>query len=314
MRLRHALLAALASVLAAGEVWRPAEHPAMLERCISALTRPSRILAVASEVPGRLCDSGPPPGSAIAPGVALALDPAWAEAELRLARAQLAQAEAEAAYRAREAERAASLHRAGRLAEAERDAAVHAAERAALARAAAEAALARTELQLARHRIELPAGWVVVRRWREAGSVVAPGEPILELADVAAVLADLQLSPEELAALPGASVEAGGQRWAPIGWRVRPLADPQTRRLPVELELPGAVGSGREVQVRLALPDPLGAVLVPAAAVLADRDGRFVRTRDGRRLPLTVLRALDGALAVLPTPELLAAELTIPAP
>lgn len=314
MRRLLALLVALAGGLWPGDGWRPAEHPARLERRISALTRPLRVLAVAAEVPGRLRDAGPMPGCAVEEGAAIALDPAWAEAELALARAQLAQLAAEADHRAREAARLAALRRDGQVAEAERDAAAHAAAQAALARAVAEAAVARAELHLARHRVALPAGWMVLRRWREAGSVLAAGEPILELGDTATVIADLQLAPEELPALATAAVEAGGRRWAPRAWRVRPVADPHTRRLPVELELPGEVGSGREVQLRLDVPDPLGAVLVPAAATFSDRDGRFVRTRDGRRLPLTVLRAADDALAVLPTPELLAGELALPAP
>jgi len=64
------------------------------------------------------------------------------------------------------------------------------------------------------------------------------------------------------------------------------------------------------VLVALPLPDPNGAVAVPITLIRADLDGRFVRTSDGRSLRVTVLRtAGDGLVAVLPTPELLAAGL-----
>ena len=66
-----------------------------------------------------------------------------------------------------------------------------------------------------------------------------------------------------------------------------------------------------EVQQHL-LPDPAGAVTVPADFIRAELDGRLVRTRDGRNLRVTVLRAAEGGLALLPTPELLAAELVRP--
>jgi len=80
-----------------------------------------------------------------------------------------------------------------------------------------------------------------------------------------------------------------------------------------EIELPGTAGGGREALITLTLPDPSGALAVPEGHVSAALDGRFVRTSDGRSLRITVLRTTgDGLLAVLPTPELAAAELLPP--
>ncbi|MDW8373659.1 MAG: HlyD family efflux transporter periplasmic adaptor subunit [Planctomycetota bacterium] len=310
---RGALLAVLGvAALAAGDGWRPAEHPAPLLRPLSGLTRPLRTLLIASEVPGRLLGPVPALGERIADGSALLIDDAWARADAAVARAQLAAARAAADHQRREAERWEQLRREGRAAEAERAAAQHAAEAAALAVGVAEAELARLELRLARHRLPLPAGWQVLRRWREAGSLVQPGEPILEVGDLSALVVTVHALPEELPALPTAEATVEGRRFPIQAVRIGLLADAQTRKLPVELELPAAAGCGREAVITLRLPDPLGAVLVPKRAILADLDGRFVTGRDGRRIAVRIVRELGEHCAVLPSAELLASELLLP--
>lgn len=304
----------LSIALSTGEAWRPADHPAELVRPVAGLTRPLRVVAIAAETAGRIREPGPDMGAMIADGVALVLDDALARADRAAAAATLASAEAEAAFRAREAARVERLFGEARISEGERDAAAHAALAAALARDGARAQLARADEQLARHRVALPAGWQVLRRLREAGAVVQPGEPVLEVGDLSAVVATLHLGEDEIAALPRAVATIAGAVHAIRAVRVADLADAQSRKRAVEIELPGAAGGGREVLVALPLADPNGAVAVPSALIRADLDGRFVRTSDGRSLRVTILRtAGDGLVAVLPTPELLAAALVEPA-
>jgi hypothetical protein len=300
----------LATALPAGEAWRAAEHPAPLLRPVAGLTRPLHVVAIAAETAGRIRDPGPAMGTMVADGVALVLDDALAHTERATAAAALASAEAEAAFRAREAARVERLFGEARISEGERDAAAHAAQAAALARDGARSQLARADEQLARYRIALPAGWQVLRRLREAGAVVQPGEPVLEVGDLSAVVATLHLGEDEIAALPRAVATVAGAAQAIRAVRVADLADAQSRKRAVEIELPGAAGGGREVLVALPLPDPNGAVAVPTALIRADLDGRFVRTSDGRSLRVTILRTVgDGLVAVLPTPDLLAATL-----
>jgi hypothetical protein len=144
--------------------------------------------------------------------------------------------------------------------------------------------------------------------------VVQPGEPVLEVGDLSAVVATLHLGEDEIAALPQATAAIAGTVHAIRAVRIAQVADGQSRKRAVEIELPGAAGGGREVVVALPLPDPNGAVTVPNGLIRADLDGRFVRTSDGRSLRVTILRtAGDGLVAVLPTPELLAAALVEPA-
>lgn len=306
-------IAAEPAAPAAATRWRPAEHPAPVLRPIAGLTRPVRVLAIAAEVAGRVVDPGPPVGSEIPPGAALRLDPVLAEADRAVAAAQAVRATAEAAFRGREAARLARLAAEGRIGEAEHAAATHAAEAARLAAEAAAAELARAEALLARRSVPLPAGWRVLRRHREAGAVVQPGEPVLEAGDPAAVSVLLHLGEDEIAALPAAVATVGGRTWPVLAVRVPEQADALSRKRPVELELSGAAGGGREAVVLLSLPDPLGALAVPAGLLRGGADGSQARTADGRLLRVTVLReAGPGLLAVLPTPELAAAELVAP--
>lgn len=305
----------LVAALAAADqpdVWRPADHPAQVLRPVAGLTRPKRMVALAAEVAGRVADPGPEMGTAVPDGAVLALDDRLARADRAVAQAAAEQAEAEAAYREREARRIEGLFADRRVSEGERDAAAHAARGAVLALAAARAQLARADEILARHRVALPAGWRVLRRLREAGAVVQPGEAVLELGDLAAVTVALHLDAAEVGALPAAEASVDGGRLPLLAWRAADTADPVSRKRAVEVDLPGSAGGGREAIIALRLPDPAGALVVPAAFVRADLDGRQVRTRDGRSLRVTVLRADPGGLAILPTPELLAAELVRP--
>ncbi len=298
----------------ASEAWRPADHPAAILRPIAALTRPVHIVAVAAEVAGRVRDPGPAMGSLIGDAMGVQLDDSLAQAERVIAAVTLTQAEAEANFRRREGERIANLFGQGRISEGERDAATHAAEAADLARARAAAELARRQRLVDLHRVDLPAGWQVLRRHREAGSVVQPGEPILEVGDPTAVVATVHLDEAEIAALAQATATVGGSIFPIQAVRSSALADAQSRKRPVEIELPGAAGGGREVLVTLRLPDPSGALAIPTALIRADLDGRFVRTDDGRSLRVTILRSTgDDLVAVLPDPALLSAALVPPA-
>lgn len=302
-------LVLLAVAACAGEAWRPAEHPATVLRPLAGLTRARAVVACAPEVGGRLTDPGPPLGTTIPPGAQVVLDDALARAELAVAAAAVAQAGAEAAFRAREARRIEELFAQQRVSEGERDAAAHAAAAAALALDAARAQEARAGIVLARHHVTLPVGWQVLRRLRETGAVLQPGEAVLEAGDLAGVVVVLHLGEDEIAALPAATASVGGTSLPIVAVRAAQSADPATRKRPVEVELPGAAGGGREALFVLRLPDPAGALLVPEALLRAEPDGRFARTADGRRLRVTVLRAGEGGVAVLPTPELAAAAL-----
>lgn len=306
------LAAALALAGEAPESWRPAEHPAQVLRPVAGLTRPARVVAFAAEVAGRVADPGPAMGATIAPGAALALDDGLARADRAVAAAAVDQAAAESAYRAREAQRIEGLFAENRISAGERDAAAHAAAAAALALATARAQLARSDQTLARHRVALPAGWQVLRRLREAGAVVQPGEAVLEAGDLATVTVLLHLDEDEAAGLATAQARVRGALHPVLAVRSAGQADALSRKRPVEVELPGAAGGGNEALFALLLPDPAGAVTVPADFIRAELDGRLVRTRDGRNLRVTVLRAAEGGLALLPTPELLAAELVRP--
>ena len=302
----------LISALSSAEGWRPSEHPADVVRPVAGLTRPVRIVAVAAEVAGRITDPGPEVAAATTAG-RLQLDERIARLDRDSASAAVAQAQADSAYRTREAERIERLAGDGRVSDGERDASRYAAQAAALALVRTQADLARSDELLARHRVDLPKNWRVLRRLREAGAVVLPGEPVLEIGDLSTVVVTLHLAEDEIAVLPAAQVVVGGQPVAVRAVRITEQADALSRKRPVDIELDGSAGGGREALVMLRLPDPSKALAIPSALIRADLDGRFVRTGDGRTLRVTVLRqAGDGMLAVLPDEALAGATLVAP--
>ncbi len=302
----------LATTLTAAEGWRPAEHPADVVRPVGGLTRPVRIVAIAAEVAGRITDPGPAVAANTSDG-RLQLEDRLARLDRDSAGAAVAQAQADSTYRTREAERIERLAGDGRVSDGERDAARYAAEAARLALLRSQADLARSDELLARHRVDLPAGWRVLRRMHEAGAVVQPGQAVLEIGDLSTVVVTLHLAEDEIAALPAAQVVVAGQPVAVRAVRIADQADALSRKRPVEVELDGAAGGGREALVMLRLPDPAKALAVPATLIRADLDGRFVHTSDGRSLRVTVLRQTsDGMLAVLPDEALAGATLVAP--
>jgi len=146
--------------------------------------------------------------------------------------------------------------------------------RAALTEAKVEAA----ELQerRRRHCIEAPPGWQVTERRVDPGQWVNVGEPVGRVADFSVLLAPYALSYAEYRALrahegklhvqlvdEGSVVEA-----TPV--HLNPDFDKVTRKISVDLALDEGVAEkrgGLRVELVLKLPDPSGAVLVPAAAV-----------------------------------------------
>jgi len=273
-------------------------------------------------------------------------DRSRAELEARRAAAEAARARAAAAFGAARAERAHAGSDAARVRRLAASGSVPTVERehaeVALRLSDQEVAAARFALQVAEHEVELaraavasgrddaapgderlviraPIDGVVLRVHRESAGPVAPGEPLLELGDPAAleIVVDV-LSTDAVRIEPGAEAEIvgwGGAR--ALGARVRRIEPSATtkisalgveeQRVDVLLDLVdapdryGRLGDGYRVETRIVVQEIDRALLVPASALF--RDGgrwRAFEITEGRvhRRDIRVL-ASDGLTAVV---------------
>ncbi|MFW5751096.1 MAG: efflux RND transporter periplasmic adaptor subunit [Planctomycetota bacterium] len=306
------------------QTWAPHDHPATVQRTLTAFTRPWRSMVLAAEVSARVVAVAADRGEAVPADEALVqLEGDRARLALREAEARhqqavagvtvaeqaVAQAERTRDHQRQEAERLDALYDEGGLPERERDAARFARDAAelALARARAEharsraasalaaAAVDRAEDHLARHRIAGPGGWVVSERHVHPGSLATAGMPLLELVDLSRLHLPVSLTPAELAALrtaepvdlrlPGAS--------APVPGRIAfidPRFDPATRKQRVELALDAAA-------LEAAGLAPIGGLRAEIDLQLAAGDlaVRIPHAFVHRRLEQHFVRATNGA-------------------
>lgn len=146
---------------------------------------------------------------------------------------------------------------------------------------AARAGLAAARYDLRSTRLVMPFNGIVLTRQAELGETVAPGQPVVLVADLSTpLIATAQVSADFAARLrPGlsASVTSSGQ--APLTARVLRVAgsgDPRSGTMAVDVVLPPGtrIASGTPLSVRIALPSAptataTASVLIPAEALLA---------------------------------------------
>lgn len=205
---------------------------------------PNREANLRAETAGRVVALEVDAGERVQEGdVLVRLDVGRPASAVRAAQAAVAQSSARVDQAERELSRTEQLVKTGGLPEQRlddaRDAVTMAA--AALDAARAEARLARRGLTEAV--VRAPFSGTVVDRSVELGEYLAPGSPLLTLADPSRLKARVLLDPREaidVSAGANASVVAyarPGERFEASVVRVGEVIDPGTRRLPVELEI-----------------------------------------------------------------------------
>ena len=141
-----------------------------------------------------------------------------------------------------------------------------------------------------RHYIKIPQGWSIIQRDVETGEWVSVGKNLGKAGDFRTLLVPFALSPEEYRTLktikkpielflPGEGQNAISLK-ASVA-RISPAFDPETRKINVELAVTQTLSENRgglRVELTLEMPDPSGAVLIPAVAV-AERYEEFWLTR-----------------------------------
>jgi RND family efflux transporter MFP subunit len=141
-----------------------------------------------------------------------------------------------------------------------------------------------------RHYIKIPQGWSIIQREVEMGEWVSVGKNLGKAGDFRTLLVPFALSPEEYRALKTINgpieliLPAEGQSTISLKAsvaRISPAFDPETRKINVELAVTETLAENRgglRAELTLEMPDPSGAVLIPAAAV-AERYEEFWLTR-----------------------------------
>ncbi|SDD51935.1 efflux RND transporter periplasmic adaptor subunit [Aquimonas voraii] len=250
---------------------------------VAGTVEPLRSIALAARTDGVVAEVAVEAGDRVRAGQLLArIDVSEQQAEL--ARAEAALREARANFERLDALRGRSFV----------DAASVLSARSALEVAESEVALWRTRVEFGR--IEASIDGYVIARLIEPGAAVGRLAPAFELADLDQLVLRVGVSELDAARIaPGAEVEVAvdalaGENVEARVRRVFPAADPSSRLVTVELQLPQAhargVRPGFLARARFAIEARSDVLAVPAAAVglgeqsfvmVIDADGRLVR-------------------------------------
>jgi RND family efflux transporter MFP subunit len=148
-----------------------------------------------------------------------------------------------------------------------------------------------------------PVGWKVVTRYIEPGEWVTKGEKVAELGRYDVLLVPYALTSAEYRALKdqGETVDLKLTDLNRIIKariiHVSPGFDSQTRKINVDLEI--AEGDfefrgGIRTELKLGLPDPGGAVIVPGSALVKAYEEYFLMTPDDNRVRVVLMGGADG--------------------
>jgi len=259
-----------------------------------------------SETAGRVVDVLIEAGDRAEEGqVLLRLDVGRPASAAQAANAAVAQSQARLSQAEREQARTKKLVQTGGLPEQRLDDAEDAVRLASAARdaARAEARLARRGLTDAV--VRAPFGGTIVERAVELGEYLAPGSPLLTLADTSLLKARVLLDPREaidvsVGSKAVISVYARpGEVFAGKVVRVGEVIDPRTRRLPVEIEIDdhdGRLRPGLVARFAVETGEPKMVIRVPLEGVFERFGSQHVYViEDGIARRRTVVLGLVGA-------------------
>jgi membrane fusion protein (multidrug efflux system) len=259
-----------------------------------------------SETAGRVVDVLVEAGDRAEEGqVLLRLDVGRPASAAQAANAAVAQSQARLSQAEREQARTKKLVQTGGLPEQRLDDAEDAVRLASAARdaARAEARLARRGLTDAV--VRAPFGGTIVERAVELGEYLAPGSPLLTLADTSLLKARVLLDPREAIDVSVGSkalisvYARPGEVFAGKVVRVGEVIDPRTRRLPVEIEIDdhdGRLRPGLVARFAVETGEPKMVIRVPLEGVFERFGSQHVYViEDGIAQRRTVVLGLVGA-------------------
>lgn len=323
---RSLLLTALllpALALAGETSLKPADPPVRLVRAKKALStsrdevtgqfNAAKTLPLGFELGGRIYRVNVKKGEVVRAGKLLgSLDPEISDAQVAQAEAGVAAAEAGAELAADVAGRNQKLAGEGSVSDVQNKSAQVTAKQAAGQLAMARAQLAQAKAARKRHDLYAPFSGTVVDAPDQPGMLIGPGMPQFILMQLDTLVFKATISEAARAQVkPGlkvkvTSVATGATTDDATVRVVLPSADPQSRRVPVEIDVPNA--DGRFVAMTLGKASlPLGdsrqAIVIPATALgTAGGDHIFAVQKDGtlKRFAVTVAERSGREVTVLP--------------
>ncbi|MBS2021353.1 MAG: efflux RND transporter periplasmic adaptor subunit [Deltaproteobacteria bacterium] len=275
---------------------------------------PAKQLALGFEVGGRLYRISVKKGVLVNEGQVIAqLDPEIADAQVAQAQAAVQAAEAQAAVAADTDSRQTELSKSGSVSEWQKNSATGQAKAAAAQVLAAKAQLAQARAARRRHDLKAPFSGVVVSAPDQIGATVQPGAAMftIEQLDPLTLKVAVPESARSLIKLGSKvhieAVTNGVSTDLATVKTIVPSADPQTRRIPVEVSVPNKDGrftAHTLARARLALGKDEVALSVPSTALASTGGDHVFVVEKGevRKVAVTVLER-GAQQIVLRAPE-----------
>lgn len=274
---------------------------------------PSKLLPLGFEVGGRLAVSRVTKGAVVKAGQALgSLDTEIIDAQVAQAEAQVLAAEAGAALASDVASRNEQLLAEGSVSDVQSRQTETQMKSAKAQLAQAQAGLAQARAGQRRHFLRAPFAGTIVDAPDQVGGLLGPGIPVYILMQLDPLVLKATVSEAVRTQVrPGLkvrveSVAGPASTDEAVLKVVLPSADPQTRRVPIEVLVPNRDGrfvTNTLARVTIALGEPRAAVLVPATALgTAGGDHVFTVDAEGllRRVAVSVMERGAGTVTVVP--------------
>ncbi|RKH21023.1 efflux RND transporter periplasmic adaptor subunit [Corallococcus praedator] len=303
--------AATAKAPTAVKVVTPRGEQASASEEVTGTLFPAQGLQVGFEVGGRLESVRAQKGQAVKKGDVLAqLNPEIVDAQVAGAEAAVAAAEAGASMAKDAAERSEKLSAGGGISEQQHRSASSTAAQAQAQVLAAKAQLAQARAARRRHDLKAPFTGTLIESPDQTGATVAPGTPLFTLEQLDTLVFRTTV-PESSRALlkPGVKVRVvslggGAATDEAVVRTILPSADPNTRRVPVEIAVPNADGrfvAHTLARAMLKLGELRDAQVIPLTAVSSSNGDHVLVVDDGalRRVDVQVLERRDREVVVL---------------
>ena len=211
--------------------------------------QPAKGLQLGFEAGGRLMEIEVKKGASVAQGQMIArLDPELVDAQLLQAEAAQKAAEAQAGIAADAAARTRALKETSNASELQLSGAEGQANAAAAQVAAAKAQVAQVRAMRKRHDLRAPFAGVLIDAPDQVGAYVAPGAPLFLLEQLDPLILKITVSEnerEQLRPFGKVKVESASSGVSTDEATIRSIinsADPQTKRVPVEITVPNKAG------------------------------------------------------------------------
>ena len=283
-------------------------RPARQQITLTGFTRARAVLSLTAEVPGRVEQVTADVGDTIAPdGVFARIDPTLTRLELAAKQVAIRQIRRTIEYDTRQVERYRQLLHAKSSSRVHLDELLLKRDRSRLQLEQLQTEILRLQEVLDRHTIKAPPGWRIMQRQVEPGQWVAAGTVLATAGDYRDLVVPLAVTVEELTSMQKADhiplrFPELGKDGRGMLQKISPAFDPTSRKVRVEillqprtLELLPLRQGGLQVEVRVAIADPMHAFLVPRAAVTERYEEHWLTREDGSGLRVIVLGPAGGS-------------------